>query len=65
MVFCFEEPSRDPTGETPVPRGMGLPPMYSFKNKGPWPGQTFLPIVSGARGNGVLPMTDDLTKTHG
>jgi hypothetical protein len=26
-VFCFEEPSRDPTGETPVPRGMGVPPM--------------------------------------
>jgi hypothetical protein len=27
MVFCFEEPSRDPTGETPVPRGMGVSPM--------------------------------------
>jgi len=27
MVFCFEEPSRDPTGETPVPRGRGVPPM--------------------------------------
>ena len=26
-MFCFEEPSRDPTGETPVPRGMGVPPM--------------------------------------
>jgi hypothetical protein len=27
MVFCFEERSREPTGETPVPRGMGVPPM--------------------------------------
>jgi hypothetical protein len=27
MVFCFEESSRDPTGETPVLRGMGVPPM--------------------------------------
>jgi len=27
MVFCLEEPSRDPTGGAPLPRGMGVPPM--------------------------------------
>ena len=29
MVFCFEERSRDPTDQTPVPRGMGLRPCQT------------------------------------
>ncbi len=47
MVFCFEERSHEPTGETPVPRGMGVPPMSEeTRSKTKDPGETATPKKS-------------------